>query len=80
MSSVSVYCHFAALHWWRGSPARSVGVHADVLLHCAARCIVRHGDQRSPAAGEDARARTSNLKTLPDCVREDEGRLRAGRE
>jgi len=45
---------FAALHWWRGPPARSVGIHADVLLHCAAR-----RPEVAPA-GEDARASASS--------------------
>jgi hypothetical protein len=45
---------FAALPSWRGPPARGVGVHADVLWHCAA------GRPEVAAAGEDARTTNSN--------------------
>jgi hypothetical protein len=54
LGSLSVLLPFAALHWWRGPPARSVGVLADVLWHCAAR------RPEVAAAGEDARATNSN--------------------
>jgi len=47
----------AALHSQRGPPARSAGVHTDVLLHCAAQ------RPEVAAAGEDARATNSNSDT-----------------